>query len=210
MRKPPSSGAGRALATAAILGALAAACGCSAPGGPPAPATTSHEFNAVWDASLEVLRENRFEIDRQDRRSGTITTFPLLGRQWFEFWRTDAFDRRNVAESTLHTLYRQVTVTIRPVEKSGEDRTYAADVAVRTSRSALPNVRVTNTSEAYELFFEPPHMAHRRTVALPDTGLERPAPVKPVDLGRDEDLGGLLGLQIANRAAQKRAAAKAP
>ena len=96
-----------ALVAAALLG------GCSAfEMSPPTPITSSNEFNALWEASLEVLRENNFVVDRADPREGVITTFGLLGRHWFEPWRTDARKGSDVAEGALQTIYRQAAVRV--------------------------------------------------------------------------------------------------
>ena len=183
--------------------------GCSAfEIAPATPATTSEDFNALWDAATQVLREKHFVIDRADRRAGVITTFPLVGRYWFEFWRQDARSGRDLAEGTVQTVYRQVTVTVHkaPAQAGGN---YVADVLARTSRSDLPNVRITSTSEAYELFFEPQEFTRGRTTALP----EKDAPVdptgRPVDLGRDARMEGLLKQQIESRAAAILAAGRA-
>ncbi len=171
----------------------------------PTPATGSDEFNAVWDASLEVLREGKFTVDRTDRREGTITTLPLLGRHWFEFWRSDARKGVDVVEGTLQTVHRQVTVKVRRGEPPAEGAAYLASVAVRTTRSALPNVRVTNTSEAYEMFLTPTRL--QRTTALPERESPREPEAKPVPLGRDKRLEGLLERRIKDRAAEKLGAA---
>ena len=200
-------------ATAAALCSLALAGGCGHPFqlSAPTPATTSAKFNAVWDGALEILRERDFRIDRTDRRAGVITTFPLLGRHWFEFWRGDAVARRDVAEGTVQTIYRQVTVTIRPVKGAGDDPFYTADVAVQTSRSDLPNVRITSTSEAYELFTEPSVFAEMRTAptasrrspALQDRGPSHRFNVTPVPVARDEALEARLAEAIKGRSARK-------
>lgn len=100
----------------------------------PAQAMTvdQRNFEANWQASLDVLRKYNFVIDRQDRRSGIITTRPLLGRHWFEFWRHDAVGICNQWESTLQTIYRTATVHVSPAEQAG---TFTTIVDVQTSRS---------------------------------------------------------------------------
>ena len=164
--------------------------GCIPTGGPVAsPADVADEnFNAVWDATNEVLRKYRFIIDRADRREGVITTFPMIGRHWFEFWRKDAATRRDLAEGTIHTIYRQVTVNIR---RQADGKKYLAAVRVLTSRSDLPNPQVTSTSEAYDLFTNPdiPRLASL-------TGLGSNIGSKSVPIGRDENLENILQREI--------------
>ncbi|MFP3937946.1 MAG: hypothetical protein ACLFVW_06355, partial [Phycisphaerae bacterium] len=105
------------------------------------------EFLAMWDAAKDVLREYRFELDRQDRRAGIITTEPLLGRHAPEFWRKDAVTKGAVLEGTLQTIYRTATVEI--VSDNGE---YRPVVRVDVSRSDRQTPQVTSTSEAIALF----------------------------------------------------------
>ena len=142
--------------TIALLAALAGACaGCANNFGqsvaPPLPLTPAQRnFDAVWDASLAVLREYRFTVAVQNRREGTITTAPLAGRYFLEFWRKDAATPSDVLESTLQTLYKTATVSIRPVP--GRPDEYAASVTVEVSRSEKPAPVITSTSEAYGLF----------------------------------------------------------
>ena len=96
----------------------AAMCGCGGHAGPvisAGPRTPAERnFDAVWRASLDVLGEYNFEIDRRNKRAGVITTLPMTGRHWFEFWRKDAAAGNNLAEGTVQTVYRAATVSIRP------------------------------------------------------------------------------------------------
>ncbi|MCD4699526.1 MAG: outer membrane protein assembly factor BamC [Phycisphaerae bacterium] len=152
-------------------------------------------FNAAWDAANEVLRKYRFTIDRADRREGVITTYPMIGRHWFEFWRKDAITRRDVAEGSIQTVYRQVTVNIRRQDDSSQ---YLADVRVLVTRSNLTNPQVTSTSEAYELFLNP---GIPRSASL--SGLGEPSGSKSVPIGRDENLEQTLRNEINFLAARK-------
>jgi len=175
---------------------------------PPTPITVSNEFNALWDASLEVLRENNFTVDRADPRQGIITTSPLLGRHWFETWRTDARTKADVTEGTLQTVQRQVTVKIRQGDllARGAEAGYLADVEAHITRSDRPNVRITNTSEAYELFLDPASL--QRATALPENQPEPSEQAKTAPLGRDKHLELYLLQQIQLRAAEKLAVSK--
>lgn len=89
-----------------LISALAVTClgGCwreawwPSPRVTPARPTGDVEFEATWDAAIAALGKYRFRVDRADRRAGVITTFPLVGRHWFEFWRRDATTRTDVAQ----------------------------------------------------------------------------------------------------------------
>lgn len=128
--------------------ALVGGCGDPRPVEPPASLEQA-QYNAAWDATLETLRAYNFDVDRQDRRAGVVTTLPLLGQHWFEFWRKDAATAYDLAESSIHRIYRTATVQIAP---TGDDRGYAADVTVRVSRSSAAQRRVGSTGEAYGMF----------------------------------------------------------
>ena len=77
-------------------------------------------FEAVWLAARRVLKRYYFDLDREDPRAGVIVTRAMTGKVAGEFWRRDAGTDRDLAESTLHTIYRQVKVTIAP---EGPDKT---------------------------------------------------------------------------------------
>lgn len=157
----------------ALVAALAGAwAGCAnnfdKPVAPPPPLTAAQRnFDAVWSASLAVLRDYRFDVAVQNRREGTIASAPLAGRYLTEFWRKDAVTPADVMESTLQNLYKTATVSIRPVPGSPDE--YTASVAVEVSRSEKPAPVITSTSEAYGLFT----MTGRRSRWLTDFGRGR-------------------------------------
>jgi hypothetical protein len=136
-------------------------------------------FETLWQASISVLREYYFKIDREDRRDGVIRTDAMLGKQFGEFWRKDAASDTNLAESTLQTIFRQATVTIKPV---GEDR-FEPSVEVQTFRSNKEERQVSSTSEALNLFDLPEK-------GSPDEDLlkVKGASEEAVPLGRDAAL----------------------
>lgn len=175
----------------AILSIVAVLCAGCIPSGAPVsshPEVADENFNAAWDASKEVLHEYHFSIDRADRRGGIITTFPMIGRHWFEFWRKDATTRRDVSEGTLQTLYRRVTINIR---RQSDNKKYLVDVRVFVSRSDRLSPQVTSTSEAYDLFLDPDMP---RIASL--TGLGGPKGSRSVGLGRDENLEQVIQQKI--------------
>jgi len=137
------------------------------------------QFNAVWDASLDVLGESYFPIDRRDRREGIIQTEPIVGKSFFEFWRKDGATPAATAESSLHTIYRIATVRIRPVGDGG----YEPRVEVRTYRSNRPDVDVE---------IDP---------VQPPGRTEPGVPAYLTPLGRDENLEARLAEDIRKRAA---------
>jgi len=132
-------------------GCLASGCAYTTPIGPAVKMTPAQRnFQAVWDASRDVLRKYNFTLDRQDRRAGVITTLPMIGRQWFEFWRRDAAGSFSKTEGSIQTIYRAVRVRIMPA-KAGE-RTFHPVVEVIAFRSDQQHLQVTSTSEAFNLY----------------------------------------------------------
>ena len=135
----------------------AALCGCSSHSEPiaaPAKLTVpQRNFQAVWQASIDVMRKYDFAVDRQDRRAGVITTKPIVGKHFFEFWRRDAVTTYDLAESSIQTIYRTVVVKIRPAKPKGA--TYVPLVEVHTRRSNRESLGMISASDAYDLFILP-------------------------------------------------------
>ena len=156
----------------------------------PAPRTAAEEdFEAVWQASRQTLRSYHFELDRQDRRDGILTTGPMTGMHFFEFWRQDAARPADFAESTFQTVYRTARVTVQPVK--GRPGTYHAQVEVFLRRSDRGPANVTSTSDAYSLVN--PRRGPRRRGGQPG----EPGADQIVELGNDRGLEAKLTAAIA-------------
>ncbi len=110
-------------------------------------------FQVLWLATQDVLREYNFTIDRHDRRAGVITTKPLTGMQFFEPWRKDAVTREAMLDSSLKTLHRTVTVQIRPTDPQA--RQYEPVVEVTVSKPNPPPQAIHSTGAAYSMFVLP-------------------------------------------------------
>lgn len=148
-------------------------------------------FQAHWRAGLDVLDEHRFQIGRSDRRAGLITTEPLLGKHWFEFWRCDAASSADLWESTLQTIHRVAIVRIQPDPESASG--FVVQAEVRTYRSNRPVQQITSTSEAYGMF---------TTGGRVDEDASRDGSEDFVELGRDDKLSAELTEKIRDRAAE--------
>ncbi len=120
---------------------------------PPKLTPAEKNFQSLWEATQDTLRRYNFTLDRRDRRAGIITTEPMTGKQFFEFWRADAVTLYDIAESSIQTIYRITEVTIAPTDEDGD--TFTPTVKVYAFRSARETQEVTSTSEAYNLFFLP-------------------------------------------------------
>lgn len=173
---------------------------------PAAPVSADPNFNALWDSSLQVLRDYHFSVDRTSPREGVITTFPLLSRQWFEFWRHDAVGLGDMIEDSVQTIYRQAKVSIHPVETATQAPAvgrYYLTVEVNIIRSDLADAQVHSTAEAHSLFLHP-ESVHR---GFADVQPAEPGEVKPkggpVPLGRDPKLEAVLTAKINDLGAKK-------
>jgi hypothetical protein len=107
----------------------------------------SQNFDSLWNASIQSLRDLHFEIDRQDRRSGIITTKPMTGSQFFEPWRTELRSVDAVTESSLATIRRTVTIRISRVSD-----VYQAVPEVSVDRLSRRERRITSAAEFTNAF----------------------------------------------------------
>lgn len=113
---------------------------------PPEPETPAERnFEVVWQAVRDVLESHRFEINRQDRRAGVMTTEALVGQQFFEFWRKDAATVYSYGENSVQTIFRAAKVTIHPVENSDK---FDFTVQVAIARSDKGAQQLSDASQA--------------------------------------------------------------
>ena len=139
-------------------------------------------FEDLWETILRVLRRADLRPDRQDRREGIITTFPVTSQQWFEFWRNDAMGAYQWAESSMQTVQRQAVVRIRRLPEPGR---YRVTVKVDVFRFSTPERQVTTPSGALAMF----------SSRLPTEQGELAGPAEGahwVHLGRDPRMEGAL------------------
>ena len=177
--------------------------------GEPTLTPAQRNFDAVWRASLDVLRRYHFPIRRQDRRAGVITTGQTTGKQFFEIWRDDAGTGFHVAENSLQTMYRKATVTV--WAKEGQPDVYEAGVTIELVRSDMDSFQVTSTSEAYSIFTFPGGRGSfvvtdeikRQSRRADDAGQDDSHATPPkgiVPLGRDTALEDRIAGKIADTA----------
>ena len=114
-----------------------------------AVAAQSTSFDEIWDACLASLEDRGFEVDLQDRRFGRIVTKPVVGKQFFEFWRNDTANSDDLLNSSLHTIRRTVSVTI--AKPSPGAREFQVNVQARAERASIPGDQLDSTAEAFEL-----------------------------------------------------------
>lgn len=200
----------RLLVIASVAAVAAGAVGCvkytyPVVAEPSPPTAAERNFETMWLAAQDVLREYRFTIDRHDRREGLITTKPLTGMQAFEPWRDDAVDRTALADSTLKTLHRTVTVRIQPTAPGSADCEPIVEVMV--SKPPPPKREFHSAGAAYGMFILPGEEDEDAYYAVPDydqTGNSD----DPNDLGQaiyqDPDLARRLAAEIIAKATLRR------
>ena len=156
-------------------------------------------FEAVWQASTELLRQYDFPCDPlrggiQDRRAGVIRTTPVVARHWFELWRKDYASRFDGVEGTLQTIYRQVTIRIKPA--SANSTQYAATVEVQTFRSDRTQRWDAHDSQTIYSTFQLPGQTASEHQILLNEPIERAGAVI-VPLGRNSDLEAKMTMELA-------------
>lgn len=137
---------------AAFLTLAAMATGCTAPRQPEEALlwpVNSVDIEPVWSHTLRVLREHGFEPDRQDRANREIVTLPLTSAQWYEPGRKDVADSYSLAESSLHTIQRTVSVKFL---RQDEHQPWTVDVRVDITRLSPPARQITTASSAWNVF----------------------------------------------------------
>lgn len=102
-------------------------------------------FETLWRSARRVLKKYGFELDRQDRRDGIITTFAASGGHVFEVWRKDSATPFHYQENAIQNILRAVRVSVR----RGEGDTFDYSVEVMMARSNLPQPMITGTSDLH-------------------------------------------------------------
>jgi len=183
----------RKFASTCLLAAMLLPMGCqpkyTQPVFQPKELTARQEsFQRLWQASRKVLISYHFHIGRQDPRAGVITTWPMTGKNILELWRKDAARPSDAGESTLQTIYRAATVTIRTTT---DGQHYKPVVEVRVSRSDKPAESISSTSDAYDMFTK--HRKRRKLTGPQEAG-------QLVELGKDRALEAKLTADILKEA----------
>jgi hypothetical protein len=160
---------------------------------PAATSITYAEFQPLWDACRGELYTRLLPVDREDFRDGLLTSEPVISKQFFEPWRTDAVSVHDVAESSLATIRRLVRFQF----ARRDDGTWTVVPKVLVERYAATERRLTAITQYHQAFSGP------RTVNdNPDDPLHTSAGT-PADywyaLRRDTDLEKDMAASIRHR-----------
>jgi len=104
-------------------------------------------FDDVWTVCLASLQDRGLSVDRQDRRFGLIVSEPVVGKQFFEFWRNDAVTSDDTWTSSLHTVRRIVSIHV----VSQGPMHFEVRVEAQAQRVNIPADQLDNTAEAFEM-----------------------------------------------------------
>ena len=115
---------------------------------PAADTVASGDFDELWAACERAARDLGFRIDRQDYRSGVITTHPLVSKQAFELWRRDVVTLDGIGESSLATVRR----TVRFEVSGQEDGSFEAAPKVLVERYSVVEHRITSVTQYRDIF----------------------------------------------------------
>lgn len=102
-------------------------------------------YDRMYDASITVLRDHGFRVDRRDYRFGRITTHPLDSPTAVEPWRPQNTTASQAWQSTLDHLRRTASVFLEPPDDDAPDGHYLLRVEVLLERHAQPTRRLTGT-----------------------------------------------------------------
>jgi hypothetical protein len=120
---------------------------------------SSRNFDALWDACRNAMRDDGFILDRRDYREGLLTSQPLVSKMAYEFWRGDVASAHELAQSSLAMLRRTVhfTITRKP------DGSFDAVPRVLVERNSLIGQRITSVDQYQNAFAIQPQDVARET-----------------------------------------------
>lgn len=153
----------------------------------PAVATVeSPDFAPLWRACRKAAVDGGFKVDRQDYRTGLLTTRPLISRQAFEPWKRDVVTAHDLAQSTLATVRRTVRFQITKRSDGG----YEAAPKVVVERYSLVEHRITSVVQYRDVFRLTREEAFRRRDLQVNPGQATviPPPDYWYSIGRDPAL----------------------
>ncbi len=127
-----------------FLGLTLALVGCQS--SIPDDIDTSLDRDLLIEACQAELKSHGFTINTIDYRMGLVSTLPLTGKQWFEFWRNDIIDPASIIESSLHTIRRSVQCSL----TNSPSQPVVCKVSVeKLCLSSLPQERVQSNSSPF-------------------------------------------------------------
>ena len=142
MKLIPNGNARRSWLMLAAAGLCAGVIGCAAAPktGPQPVEIAAEEYGRMYQAAIDVLREEGLVVARQDYRFGRVVSEPFAAGTIAEPWRKPHATLRQAARSTLSSQRRVVTVSIEPTaetDKATGDASAPPDKAVAERAGAV-------------------------------------------------------------------------
>jgi hypothetical protein len=153
---------------------------------------SSADFDKLWNACAETARGYLFQLDREDYRSGVITTRPMVSKQFFEPWRRDAGTTYDIARDSMQTIRR----TLRFEISRNDDGSYTARPKVVVEQFSLVEQRITSVSQSRLIF------TGVNPSPIQDTELDRTSPKQTqywYAVGRDETMEKNVANEVSDR-----------
>ncbi len=178
-----------------VVLSLVAAIGCQAPAQPANPTmarvgvSSEEDRDQLWQSIEDTLRDHYFQVDREDRLAGIITTEPKISAQWFEFWRAQPQPAYYWWESNLNTVERKAEVNLKP---AAEGETTEVTVQVNRFKYNLEERQIDNSAAALRLYSGGAPTVSGKTERAQESGYW-------IHLGRDEYMERLLLDKIRDR-----------
>ncbi len=148
------------------------------------------DFEKLWSACKGELYVRLFTLDREEYREGFLTSDPMISKQIFEPWRSDAISLHDQGESSLSTIRRTVHFEV----TRQADGTYQATPKVLIERFASAERRLTAITQYHQAFSGP-----RAYNDAPDQSGEPAASDYWYALRRDTDLEKVMADSIRHR-----------
>jgi hypothetical protein len=162
---------------------------------PASASASASDFERLFVAAEDALRELQFRIDRIDYRAGLLTTRPMVSKQFFELWRADAQTWDDVTESSIATIRRTVRIDFTRTE----DGFYHATPRVLIERQTLAEQRITSAVSYRRVFSGEINPQRRaRGTRESDVGIALPSRYW-TPTGRDAALEQMLARSVQQR-----------
>ncbi len=102
---------------------------CSTAKGPDMVALTSQSYASAFDAAIQSAKDEGFQPVFLDRRSGTISTKPLIGGSILEPWKPKGSNPRQSLENTLALQRRTARFEFVPVTTQASENDISAQLS---------------------------------------------------------------------------------
>jgi len=154
---------------------------------------TNIDKKTAMEKSGKALSGLNFVIEKFDVEQGYISTRPIAGGQWFEFWKSDNAGGFNAAEANIHSIRRTAELNF-----SGENNNICIDCNVLTQRLHMPPREDVDETKAYGMFTKSGES--RQTLRL---NKDQMGKMQWIDLGNDSPLAEKILKKIKKQAAKK-------